>query len=528
MYTFSIFLDTVYLFLFDLGFLALVLSLFLIFFSSSNNTLFFKNLLFISSFFFFIIFLLIFLFNNVADNHLFLSEFGWFSLSFFSSNILCLNFWLYPISSIFVLISVLLILICTFIHRYTFEQKRFYSLLLILELLLILIFLTSNTFLFYICFECSLIPMFIIIGVWGSKERKIRASYLFLMYSVIGSFLFLTSLLYILIKYNTMDLVDIQLISIKGFSFYEELLLWLGCFFSFAVKTPLVPFHLWLPEAHVEAPTAGSVMLAGILLKMGSYGFIRFNYTLFSTASHVFSPYLFLLGVLGVLYACSAAFLQFDIKKIIAYSSVAHMSVITLGLFTMNNIGFLASVISMIAHSFVASGLFLCIGILYEKFQTRNIFYYGGLFRIMPLFSVFFFILSFANIAFPGTLSFLGEFFILQGMLKTNIVASIFLFVSFILSSVYVLFLLNRLLFTNFKLINIYNTINTNFYDIIPYSYFKHIYKYSGSYSKLSTNAFFYSLLVFVFLTIFFGIISSDLFFFLEQDLLLITKINYN
>jgi len=306
--------------------------------------------------------------------------------------------------------------------------------------------------------------MFIIIGVWGSKERKIRAAYLFLIYSVFGSFLFLTSLVYIFIKYNTLDLIEIQYLD---FSITEQLLLWLGCFFSFAIKTPLIPFHLWLPEAHVEAPTSGSVMLAGILLKLGSYGFLRFNFTLFPTASYILSPYLFLFGVLGVLYASSSAFLQFDIKKIIAYSSVAHMSIITLGLFTMNVIGLLSSVISMIAHSFVASGLFLCIGILYEKFQTRNIFYYGGIIRIMPIFSLFFFILSFANMAFPGTLSFIGEFFILQAVAKTSYVTSFFVLLSFIISTVYVLFLLNRILYTNFKTNTLINISTSLFTDLI-------------------------------------------------------------
>jgi len=359
--------------------------------------------------------------------------------------------------------------------------------------------------------------MFVIIGVWGSKERKIRAAYLFLMYSVLGSFLFLTALIYIAAKHNTLDLVDIQF---SEFSITEQLLLWLGCFFSFAIKTPLIPFHLWLPEAHVEAPTAGSVMLAGILLKLGSYGFIRFNFMLFPTASYIFSPYLFLFGVLGVLYACSAAFLQFDVKKIIAYSSVAHMSIITLGLFTMNTIGFVSSVISMIAHSFVASGLFLCIGILYEKFQTRNIFYYGGIFRVMPVFSVFFFILSFANMAFPGTLSFIGEFFILQSLVKTSYFSAFFVFVSFIISSVYILFLLNRILYTNLKIVNINNTVNSNFYDIIPN--FRLHYNYGGDASKITTDGFFYSLLVLTVLTIYFGIDTEPMTRYIVYDLNLI------
>jgi len=353
--------------------------------------------------------------------------------------------------------------------------------------------------------------MFIIVGVWGSKERKIRAAYLFLMYSVIGSFLFLTALIYIAIKCNSLDLVDIQFFD---FSITEQLLLWLGCFFSFAIKTPLVPFHLWLPEAHVEAPTSGSILLAGILLKLGSYGFLRFNFTLFPSASYIYSPYLFLLGVLGVLYASSSAFLQFDIKKIIAYSSVAHMSIITLGLFTMNSLGFIASVISMIAHSFVASGLFLCIGILYEKFQTRNIFYYGGIFRVMPVFSVFFFILAFANMAFPGTLSFLGEFFILQALVKSSYVASVFVFLSFIVSSVYVLFLLNRILYTNLKIININNIVNSNFYDIVPSNFYKKNYVY------MKTDSFFYSLFIFVFITIYFGIFAKNLFNYINIDLI--------
>jgi len=462
----------------------------------------------------FVILLFLFSFFNVDQNTLILSENGWFTLTLLNTPFLTFNFWFYPISVMFVLISILLVIVCAFIHRYTYDLKRFYVLLTILEIALVIIFLTSNSLLFYVCFECSLIPMFIIIGVWGSKERKIRASYLFLMYSVVGSFLFLTSLIYIAIKHNTLDLVDIQFLD---FSLTEQLLLWLGCFFSFAIKTPLIPFHLWLPEAHVEAPTAGSVMLAGILLKLGSYGFIRFNFMLFPTASYIFSPYLFLLGVLGVLYACSAAFLQFDIKKIIAYSSVAHMSIITLGLFTMNSIGFVASVISMIAHSFVASGLFLCIGILYEKFQTRNIFYYGGVFRIMPVFSVFFFILAFANMAFPGTLSFIGEFFILQALVKTSYTASVFVFVSFIISSVYVLFLLNRILYTNLKIVSINNTVTSNFYDIIP-NYKLH-YNYGGDCSKVTTDAFFYSLLVLTLLTIYFGIETQSISSYILYDL---------
>jgi NADH-quinone oxidoreductase subunit M len=450
---------------------------------------------------------------ETADNNLILSEKGFFTIKLSNSPFLQFNFWFHPISVLFLLISLVLVIICAAIHRYTYNLKRFYILLVCLELFLFIIFLTSNALLFYICFECSLIPMFIIIGIWGSKERKIRATFLFLMYSVIGSFLFLSALVYIFLKYNVVDLVDIQFLT---FSIEEQSLLWLGCFFSFAIKTPLVPFHLWLPEAHVEAPTAGSVMLAGILLKLGSYGFLRFNYTLFPTASYIYSPYLFLLGLLGVLYASSAAFLQFDIKKIIAYSSVAHMGIITLGLFTMNHMGFVASVISMISHSFVASGLFLCIGIIYEKFQTRNIFYYGGLFRIMPIFSVYFFILSFANMGFPGTLSFVGEFFTLQALTKVSYISSIFIFCSFIISSVYILFLLNRLLYTNFKISNLNNNITTNFQDILQVD------------SKSSTNnlnfrltssdSFFNSLFFFTFISIILGICPTFLIIAIKQD----------
>lgn len=243
------------------------------------------------------------------------------------------------------------------------------------------------------------------------------------------------------------------------FTFTEQLFLWSGFFLSFASKIPMFPFHIWLPEAHVEAPTVGSVLLAGILLKLGVYGLLRFNLTLFPDASLYFSPLIYLMSCIGVVYASLAALRQTDLKRIIAYSSVAHMNLVTLGIFSFNSIGVEGAIIQSISHGFVSGGLFFLIGIVYNRYHTRSLYYYGGLVHYMPIYSVIFLIFTLANIALPTTSSFVGEFLILSGIYKTNVITGIIAALGVILSGAYSLWLYNKVTFGNLK-VNFFNKVS--------------------------------------------------------------------
>jgi proton-translocating NADH-quinone oxidoreductase chain M len=259
----------------------------------------------------------------------------------------------------------------------------------------------------------------------------------------------LIGILYIYFNLGTLNL---EYIMSYKFSINEQIFLWFAFFFSFASKIPMYPFHIWLPEAHVEAPTVGSVLLAGILLKLGVYGFLRFSIVLFPDASLFFSPLIYLLSVIGVIYASMTALRQTDFKRIIAYSSVAHMNLVTLGIFSFNIVGLEGSIIQSISHGFVAGGLFLLIGILYDRYHTRYVYYYGGLVHFMPLYSIMFLIFTLANIALPGTSSFVGEFLLLVGIYKTNVLTAILSALGVILSGGYSLWLYNRVIFGNVKI----------------------------------------------------------------------------
>ena len=292
--------------------------------------------------------------------------------------------------------------------------------------------------------------MFLIIGIWGSRKRKLRAAYQFFLYTLIGSLFMLIGLIYIYIIVGTTDL---QVLYNYNFSDFQQILLWLAFFFSFAVKIPMVPFHIWLPEAHAEAPTAGSVILAGVLLKLGGYGFIRFSIPMFPLATIYFTPLIFTLSLIAAIYASLTTIRQIDLKKIIAYSSVAHMGFVTLGLFTLNIQGIEGSLILMLSHGLVSSALFLCIGILYDRHKTRIIKYYSGLVQVMPLFLIFFFLFSFCNIGFPGTSSFIGELLVLVGSFQINTFFTFFISISIILSACYSIWLLNRIGFGSLKIV---------------------------------------------------------------------------
>jgi proton-translocating NADH-quinone oxidoreductase chain M len=359
-----------------------------------------------------------------------------------------LSFALDGVSLFFFSLSCLLLLLTILFVWEEPKIQEYCVILLLLLLLLLLVFSTLDLLVFYISFEAILIPMYLMIGIWGSRERKIRAIYLFFFYTLVGSLCMLLGILYLYFKFGTLNFEF--LISSK-LEFREQYWLWLAFFLSFSSKIPLFPFHIWLPEAHVEAPTVGSVLLAGILLKLGVYGFLRYSICLFPDASIFFSPLVYLLSVLGIIYASMNAVRQTDLKRIIAYSSVAHMNLITLGIFSFNIFGLEGSILQSLSHGFVSGGMFFLIGILYNRYHSRSLFYYGGLAHMMPIFAIFFLIFTLANIALPGTSSFVGEFLILLGIYKINFFISLFATLGVILCGGYSLWLCNRILFGNLK-----------------------------------------------------------------------------
>ena len=361
-----------------------------------------------------------------------------------------LNLGIDGISLFFVLLTTLLIALCLLISWETVKLnlKEYLISFLVMEFFLIGVFCVLDLLMFYIFFESVLIPMFLIIGVWGSRERKIRAAYFFFLYTLTGSILMLLSILYIYLQSGT---TDYEILLTFTFSLFEQQLLWFTFFLSFAAKVPVVPVHLWLPEAHVEAPTAGSVILAGVLLKLGTYGFLRFSLPLFPEASFYFSPLVYTMAVIGIVYPSFTAIRQTDFKRIIAYTSIAHMNLVMLGIFSFNTIGLEGAILQSLSHGFVASALFLIIGVVYDRHGTRMVKYYGGLVHVMPLYVIIFLFFTLANIGLPGTSSFVGEFLILAGSFKTNTSVSFIGASSMIIGGCYSLWLFNRIAYGNLK-----------------------------------------------------------------------------
>lgn len=352
------------------------------------------------------------------------------------------------ISVYFVLLTTLLTPICLLVGWNTIRDKvREYMLaFLILETLVLVSFCALDVLFFYLFFESILIPMFLIIGIFGSRERKILAAYKFFFYTLTGSIVMLLSIILLYKEYGSTNLEHLLSVSIP---IPLQLLFFLSFFASFATKIPMIPVHIWLPEAHVEAPTAGSVVLAGILLKLGGYGFLRFSIPLFPDASTYFAPLIYTFSIIGIIYGSLTTIRQIDLKKIIAYSSVAHMNVVTLGIFSYQIEGIEGSILLMLSHGFVSSALFLCVGIIYDRHHTRLLPYYGGLTLGMPLFATIFVILSLANISVPTTSSFVGEFLIFVGIFHISSILCFFAAISMILGAVYAMWLCNRLLFGN-------------------------------------------------------------------------------
>jgi proton-translocating NADH-quinone oxidoreductase chain M len=290
--------------------------------------------------------------------------------------------------------------------------------------------------------------MFLIVGIWGSRERKIRAAYQFFVYTLVGSVLMLLAILYIYFQTGT---TDVQVLSTITFDYQTQIILWLAFFASLAVKVPMVPAHIWLPEAHSEAPTAGSVILAGVLLKMGGYGFLRFSIPMFPDASIYFTPLVYTLSIIAIVYTSLTTLRQVDLKRIIAYSSVAHMGFVTIGMFTLNIQGIEGSMLLMLSHGVVSSALFLCVGVIYDRHKTRIIKYYSGLTVKMPLFSMIFLFFILANMGFPGTSSFVSEFLVLTGSFKSNVFVTTVATTGVIWGAAYSIWLYNRVMFGNIR-----------------------------------------------------------------------------
>jgi NADH-quinone oxidoreductase subunit M len=349
------------------------------------------------------------------------------------------------ISMPFVILTTFLMPICVLASWQAIEHrvKEYMIAFLVLETLMIGVFCALDIFLFYVFFEAGLIPMFIIIGVWGGK-RRVYASFKFFLYTLLGSVLMLLA---IMAMYWNVGTTDIRVLLTHDFPPEMQTWLWLAFFASFAVKMPMWPVHTWLPDAHVEAPTAGSVILAGILLKMGGYGFLRFSLPMFPLASADFAPLVFALSVIAIIYTSLVALMQEDMKKLIAYSSVAHMGFVTMGIFALNMQGVQGAVFQMVSHGFISGALFLCVGVVYDRMHTREISAYGGLVNTMPNYAVVFLIFTMANVGLPGTSGFVGEFLTLMGAFKANTWVAFFATTGVILSAAYALWLYRRVVF---------------------------------------------------------------------------------
>ena len=353
------------------------------------------------------------------------------------------------ISILFIILTTLITFLCILSVSSTvkIKLKEYLLAILIMESFMLGVFCSLDLVIFYLFFEAGLIPMFLIIGIWGGP-RRVYSAFKFFLYTLLGSVLMLVAIISIYWLYGTTDFNKLYDLGIDP---QYQYLLWLAFFSSFAVKTPMWPVHTWLPDAHVEAPTAGSVLLAAILLKMAGYGFIRFSIGLFPHASDFFTPLIFILSVIAIIYASLVALMQDDMKKLIAYSSVAHMGFVTIGIFTFNQQGLEGSILQMVSHGFISAALFLCVGVVYERAHSRMISDYGGLVSIMPKYAIVFMVFTLGSIGLPGTSGFVAEFLILMGAFKSNFVVAIFATIGVVLSAAYMLWLYKRVIFGNIK-----------------------------------------------------------------------------
>ena len=349
------------------------------------------------------------------------------------------------ISILFILLTTFIAPICIFsgINSIRFKLKEFLIAILVMETLMLGVFCSLDLVIFYLFFEGGLIPMFLIIGIWGGPKR-VYSAFKFFLFTLLGSVLMLIAIISIYWITGTTDVI--KLLDMRIPQEYQYLL-WLAFFSSFAVKLPMWPFHTWLPDAHVEAPTAGSVILAAILLKMAGYGFMRFSLGLFPVASDYFTPLIFTLSIIAIIYTSLVALMQDDMKKLIAYSSVAHMGFVTIGIFSLTKQGLEGSIIQMMSHGLISAALFLCVGVVYDRLHSRMISSYGGLVNIMPKYAFVFMIFVLAALGLPGTSGFVGEFLVLVGTFQINIFVAVLASLGVILAAAYMLWLYKRVIF---------------------------------------------------------------------------------
>ena len=351
------------------------------------------------------------------------------------------------ISILFIVLTTFITPICIIscINSVKDRVKEFLIAILILETFMIGVFCSLDLVIFYLFFEAGLIPMFLIIGVWGGPKR-VYSAFKFFLFTLLGSVLMLVAIIVIYWLTGTTDITKIYELQIP--KEYQNLL-WLAFFSSFAVKTPMWPVHTWLPDAHVEAPTAGSVILAAILLKMAGYGFLRFSIPMFPVATEFFTPLIYFLSIVAIIYTSLVALMQDDMKKLIAYSSVAHMGYVTLGIFTLTKQGIEGSIFQMISHGLISAALFLCVGVVYDRLHSRLISTYGGLVSYLPKYSFLFIIFALAALGLPGTTGFLGEFLVLVGSFQKNYLVAMLATVGVVLGAAYMLWLTKRVIFGN-------------------------------------------------------------------------------
>jgi NADH-quinone oxidoreductase subunit M len=416
-------------------------AIFILIFNSDKNEN--KNAIYVSLFTSFVnLFLTIFLwysFDSSSAEFQFLEEQNWIN------GYIKFKFGIDGISILFIVLTAFItpISIISCINSIKTRLKEFLIAILILETFMIGVFCSLDLVIFYLFFEAGLIPMFLIIGIWGGP-KKVYAAFKFFLFTLLGSVLMLVAIISIYWITGTTDVTQIFEIKIPAEFQY---VLWLAFFSSFAVKMPMWPFHTWLPDAHVEAPTAGSVILAAVLLKMAGYGFLRFSIGMFPIASEYFVPLVFTLSIIAIIYTSLVALMQEDMKKLIAYSSVAHMGFVTLGIFTFTKQGIEGSIFQMLSHGIISAALFLCVGVLYDRTHSRLISSYGGIVNILPKYSFVFAIFMLGALSLPGTSGFVGEILILLGIFQKNFLAAILASIGIILGAAYMLWLYKRVIF---------------------------------------------------------------------------------
>ena len=390
------------------------------------------------------------------------------------------------ISILFILLTTFIAPICIFsgIQSIKFKIKEFLIAILVMETLMLGVFCSLDLVIFYLFFEGGLIPMFLIIGIWGGPKR-VYSAFKFFLYTLLGSVLMLVAIISIYWIAGTTDVVKLLDIQIPK---EYQYLFWLAFFSSFAVKLPMWPVHTWLPDAHVEAPTAGSVILAAILLKMAGYGFMRFSLGLFPVASDYFTPLIFTLSVIAIIYTSLVALMQDDMKKLIAYSSVAHMGFVTIGIFSLTKQGLEGSIIQMLSHGLISAALFLCVGVVYDRYQSRMISSYGGLVNVMPKYAFVFMIFSLAALGLPGTSGFVGEFLVLVGIFQKNILVGVLASLGVILAAAYMLWLYKRVIFGKVTVSEIKNMLDLNKTEIYIFTSLVFLILFFGFYPEPLLN----------------------------------------